>query len=178
MRYVLVSGILLIAIVLLIFYKQGTKQNTRVNHRMKIASTAFEHNQTIPAQYTCDGQNVNPPLLFSDVPKEAKSLVLIVDDPDAPAKTWVHWTVFNIGPQVSDVKENSVPTGGTEAMTDFGKPGYGGPCPPSGVHRYFFKLYALDSLLNLTALSTKQDIEKAMDGHILDTTEIIGLYSR
>lgn len=145
---------------------------------MKITSSAFEHNTKIPSKYTCDGENVNPPLQFLDVPGNAKSLVLIVDDPDAPSKTWVHWVVYNINPQTSDVKENSVPQGGIEGMTDFGKPGYGGPCPPSGTHRYFLKLYALDTALDIPRNATKQMVEEKMQDHIIDKAELISLYSR
>lgn len=145
---------------------------------MKITSSAFSHNSKIPSKYTCDGENINPPLQFVDVPSSAKSLALIVDDPDAPAKTWVHWVVYNIDPQTSEVKENSIPQGGIEGTTDFGKPGYGGPCPPSGVHRYFFKLYALDSALDLPQKAGKQIVEEKMKEHIIDQTELIGLYSR
>ncbi|MEK7534300.1 MAG: YbhB/YbcL family Raf kinase inhibitor-like protein [Patescibacteria group bacterium] len=145
---------------------------------MRITSSAFEHNTKIPAKYTCDGDNINPPLEFVDVPKNAKSLVLIVDDPDAPSKIWVHWVVYNINPQTSEAKENSVPEGGIEGVTDFGKPGYGGPCPPSGTHRYFFKLYALDSVLDLPQNVTKQMVEEKIEGHIVDQAELIGLYSR
>ena len=152
---------------------------------MKIISSAFEHNSKIPSKYTCDGENVSPPLQFLDVPSSAKSLVLIVDDPDAaatsdvaPSKIWVHWVVYNINPQTSEVKENSVPEGGIEGVTDFGKPGYGGACPPSGTHRYFFKLYALDSSLDLPQNATKQMVEEKMQGHVIDKAELIGLYSR
>ncbi|MBI1982130.1 MAG: YbhB/YbcL family Raf kinase inhibitor-like protein [Candidatus Levybacteria bacterium] len=145
---------------------------------MKILSSAFLNNQQIPSIYTCDGENVSPPLSFSEVPKNAKSLVLIVDDPDAPAKIWVHWVVFNIDPAISEVLQNSVPKAGVEGMTDFGKPGYGGPCPPAGTHRYFFKLYALDTVFNLPQNSDKKAVEEAMKGHILDSAELIGLYKR
>lgn len=145
---------------------------------MKIVSSAFEHNRRIPSKYTCDGENMSPPLSFLEVPKNTKSLVLIVDDPDAPSKTWVHWVVFNIDSATRDVSENSVPNGGVLGMTDFGKPGYGGPCPPSGKHRYFFKLYALDSVLNLPQSSDKNAVEEAMKGHILDSAELVGLYER
>lgn len=145
---------------------------------MKISSSAFLNNQQIPSIYTCDGENVSPPLSFSEVPKNAKSLVLIVDDPDAPAKIWVHWVVFNIDPAISEVLQNSVPKAGVEGMTDFGKPGYGGPCPPAGTHRYFFKLYALDTVFNLPQNSDKKAVEEAMKGHILDSTELVGLYER
>ncbi len=145
---------------------------------MKIISSAFQHNQSIPSKYTCDGENVNPPLSFSDIPENAKSLVLIVDDPDAPTGTFVHWTVFNISPSVQNVNEHSVPQGGVEGMTDFGKPGYGGACPPTGTHRYFFKLYALDAILNLSSTADKKAIEQAMQGRILASAELIGLYKR
>ncbi|OGH29433.1 MAG: phosphatidylethanolamine-binding protein [Candidatus Levybacteria bacterium RIFCSPHIGHO2_12_FULL_37_9] len=145
---------------------------------MKILSSAFNHNKRIPAKYTCDGENISPPLQFLEVPESAKSLVLIVDDPDAPSKTWVHWVVFNINPQTAEVKENSVPQSGIEGMTDFGKPGYGGACPPSGTHRYFFKLYALDTILDLPQSATKQMVEEKMQRNIIDRAELIGLYSR
>ena len=145
---------------------------------MKIISTAFQNNTKIPSIYTCDGENVNPPLEFVDVPSNGKSLVLIVDDPDAPAKTWVHWVVYNINPKTTRVDENSIPQDGTLGITDFGKSVYGGPCPHSGTHHYFFKLYALNSLLNLRSRATKDQVEKAMQGHIIEKSELIGLYSR
>ena len=143
---------------------------------MKITSPVFENNKPIPSQYTCDGENVNPPLQFSGVPDNAKSLVLIVDDPDAPMGTWVHWVIFNIPPTVSEIKENSTP-GGIEGVSSFGKQGYGAPCPPSGTHRYFFKLYALDTLLSLSNLADKKTVEDAMENHILSQAEFIVLYS-
>lgn len=145
---------------------------------MKITSPAFEHNQPMPGKYTCDGENVNPPLSFLEVPENAKSLVLIVDDPDASIKTWTHWVVFNIDPTISEVPENTVPKAGTEGLTDFGSTSYGGPCPPSGNHRYFFKLSALDSILAVPQNSNKKTVEKAMQGHILDSAELVGLYER
>ncbi len=144
---------------------------------MKITSPAFENSTKIPAKYTCDGGNVNPPLSFSDIPQNAKSLVLIVDDPDAPSGTWVHWVVFNIDPKAGEVLENSIPKNGIEGPTSFGKKGFGGPCPPSGVHRYFFKLYALDIVLNL-ANPDKKTLEKFMQVHVLAAAELTGLYSR
>lgn len=145
---------------------------------MKIASSAFQNNQLMPAKYTCDGDNINPPLTFSDVPQGTKSLVLIVDDPDAPMGTWVHWTVWNIDPTTNEIKENSIPTGTVEGMTSFGKPGYGGPCPPAGTHHYFFKLYALNTTFSLESSSDKSQLEKAMSSHILASAELVGLYSR
>lgn len=145
---------------------------------MNISSPVFKNNEPIPPKYTCDGENISPPLQISGAPEGAKSLVIIVDDPDAPGRTFVHWTVWNIDPEIGEIPENSVPKGGKEGMTDFGRPGYGGPCPPSGVHRYFFKLYALDTILDLPEGATKQDIEQAMQNHILAKCELIGLYSR
>ena len=145
---------------------------------MKIISSVFQNNTKIAYKYTCDGENVSPPLEFLDIPENAKSLVLIVDDPDAPAKTWIHWVVYNINPKTTKVDENIIPQGGIEAMTDFGKPGYGGPCPPSGTHRYFFKLYALDSKIELPQNPTKQMVEEKMQDHILDQAELIGFYGR
>ncbi|MBN1298758.1 MAG: YbhB/YbcL family Raf kinase inhibitor-like protein [Actinobacteria bacterium] len=145
---------------------------------LKVESPAFENNGMIPSKYTCDGQNINPPLKISGAGKDAKSLVLIMDDPDAAACTWVHWTIWNISPLTAEIAENSVPEGAPEGITNFRKPGYGGPCPPSGTHRYFFKLYALDILLELGTDATAGDIENAMQGHILESADLIGLYKR
>ncbi len=142
---------------------------------LTITSSVFENNGVIPAKYTCDGEDVNPPLSISGVPEGTESLVLIVDDPDAPMGTWDHWVVWNI-PPVKKIEGNSVP--GTEGINDFRKHSYGGPCPPSGTHRYFFKVYALDTKLDLSSNSRKRDVEKAMEGHILAEGEIVGLYSR
>lgn len=149
-----------------------------VNGNMIITSPSFQDNGSIPSKYTCDGENVNPPLVIKDVPSGTKSLTLIVDDPDAPRGTWVHWIVWNIDPQTTQISERSVPAQASEGQTDFGKPGYGGPCPPSGTHRYFFKVYALDTTLDLSLQADKAELEKAMEGHVLDKAELIGLYSR
>src|SRR3989304_9638033 len=116
---------------------------------MKIQSPSFENNQSIPSKFTCDGENINPPLEFLDIPENTKSLVLIMDDPDAPMGLWVHWTVWNIDPATSGIPENQKFEGAMEGMTSSGKTGYGGPCPPDKEHRYFFKLYALDTTLSL-----------------------------
>jgi hypothetical protein len=140
-----------------------------------VTSPAFYHNQMIPRKYTCDGEDVNPALKIENVPEQAKSLVLIVDDPDAPMGTWDHWIVWNI-PRTSEVGEDTVP--GVEGLNSFGKHSYGGPCPPSGTHRYFFKVYALDTLLNIASNSKKKDVEKAMKDHVLSKGEFVGLYSR
>src|SRR3989344_1638301 len=134
---------------------------------MQILSSAFKENDFIPSKYTCDGNDVSPPLEFINVPKEAKSLALIMDDPDAPMGTFVHWVVWNIlssTKKISEGEELTFPQG----KTDFGKLGYGGPCPPSKIHRYFFKLYALNTILNIRPGSTKQELEKAMKGHIIE----------
>ncbi len=142
---------------------------------LRITSSAFVHEGFIPAKYTCDGDDINPPLEIDGIPERAQSLVLIVDDPDAPMGTWDHWVVWNI-PPAKKIEENSVP--GTEGLNDFGKHSYGGPCPPSGTHRYFFKIYALDTKLALNPNSRKKDVERAMEAHVLAKGEILGLYAR
>lgn len=145
---------------------------------MKLESPAFEHNQKIPSKHTCDGKNINPPLKIESVPEATKSLVLIMDDPDAPRGTWVHWTLWNISPDTKEIPENSILAGAIEGVTSFGKPGYGGPCPPSDTHRYFFKLYSLDTTLELSPQADKALLETAVEGRILDKAELVGLYSR
>ncbi len=142
---------------------------------MDVTSPAFENKESIPKKYTCDGEDVNPPLRIDRIPEGTQSLVLIVDDPDAPMGTYDHWIVWNISPG-EEIEENSVP--GTEGLNDFDRHSYGGPCPPSGTHRYFFKVYALDSELDLDKNARKGDVEKAMEGHILGKGQIVGLYSR
>ncbi|MEM2111536.1 MAG: YbhB/YbcL family Raf kinase inhibitor-like protein [Candidatus Bathyarchaeia archaeon] len=142
---------------------------------LTVMSPVFENNGFIPAKYTCDGDDVNPPLKIEGLPSGTQSLVLIVDDPDAPMGTWDHWIVWNIKP-LEKIEENSVP--GIEGLNSFNKHSYGGPCPPSGTHRYYFKVYALDTKLNLNPNSRKKDVEKAMEGHILAKGEIVGRYRR
>ena len=142
---------------------------------LKVSSPVFKENEMIPAKYTCDGVNVSIPLNIKHIPEEAKCLVLIVDDPDAPIAAWVHWVVWNI-PVTHHIKENEVH--GTEGINDFQQHNYGGPCPPSGTHRYFFKVYALDALLDLPANTKKLQLEKAMSEHIIAFGELIGLYNR
>src|SRR4030042_326345 len=143
--------------------------------KLLVKSPAFESNQLIPAKYTCDGDNVNPPLTIEGVPEGAKSLVLIVDDPDATTGTFDHWVVWNI-PPTSKIEENTVP--GVEGLSSYRKHAYGGPCPPYGTHKYIFKVYALDTKLGLSANSTKKDGEKAMESHVLAKGELVGLYRR
>jgi len=145
---------------------------------MEIESPVFKNNKLIPSKYTCDGENVNPPLLIGDVPENAKSLVLIVDDPDASRGAFVHWTVWNIDPHIKEIKENSCPQKAVEGRTDFGRPGYGGPCPPSGTHRYFFKLFALNTTLDIDTSTEAADLEREIEDNILAKTQLVGLYRR
>ncbi len=149
---------------------------------MNLTSPAFGHNQTIPKKYTCQGQDINPPLEISGIPTGTKSLALIMDDPDAPGGNWDHWLVYNIMP-ASEIKENSVP--GVQARNDFRRVDYGGPCPPSGTHRYFFKLYALNATLNFSPTGSltakppsKKELEGAIQKHLLGETVLIGLYKK
>lgn len=146
---------------------------------MQLSSSVFANNQYIPAQYTCDSENINPPLTITDVPEQTLSLALIMHDPDAPVGDFLHWTVWNINPDLKKIPQNwTLPPGSVEGLTDFGRSGYGGPCPPSGIHRYFFELYALDTTLDLPRASKRAEIEKAMSGHTLAKTQLIGLYAR
>ena len=142
---------------------------------MRLTSPEFENGKYMPAKFTCEGLDINPALVIEGVPAQAKTLVLIIDDPDAPRGTWVHWVLFNI-PVITRIEENSIP--GQQGINDSADIGYGGPCPPSGTHRYFFKIYALNSELSLKEGITKRDLEKAMQGHILDSAELVGLYKR
>jgi Raf kinase inhibitor-like YbhB/YbcL family protein len=150
--------------------------------KFELVSPAFKHNQEIPKKFTCQGQDISPELQWNNAPATAKSFALIVDDPDAPKGTWVHWVLFNIPATVSRLAENATITKdiGISGITDFGTNNYGGPCPPEGhgKHRYFFKLYALDTLLNLPERSTKDAVEKAMNGHIIESAQLIGIYQR
>ena len=151
---------------------------------MQLTSTAFTEGAAIPANYTCDATNVSPPLKWSGVPAGAKSLALVVDDPDAPSGTWVHWVLCDLPPAVTELPEDLpksqfVAGGAKQGLNDFKHLGYGGPCPPHGKpHRYFFKLYALDSLLDLKPGQTKKDLESAMEKHILAQGQLMGTYQR
>lgn len=144
---------------------------------LKIQSTAFSEGGSIPRPYTCDGKDVSPALAWSGAPEKTKSFALICDDPDAQSKTWVHWVLFNIPAQTRELPE-AASGGGVGGKNDFGKIGYGGPCPPSGTHRYLFKLYALDAELTLSAGATKDDVERAMKGRILAQATLTGKYAR
>ncbi len=156
---------------------------------MKIISVTFENNQNIPKKYTCQGENINPPLSFVDIPKNTKSLALVMDDPDAPTGTFVHWVIFNINPKTSSIAENSFPPGSIQGKNTSLSNEYISPCPPpaspeqlqrgeSGTHRYFFKLYALDTTLDLELNADKKDLENAMTGHILDEAHLVGFYKK
>ena len=150
---------------------------------MKLVSSAFSEGGMIPSQYTCDGKDISPPLQWSDVPEGVKSFALICDDPDAPMGTWVHWVIYNIPDTLRQLPE-AVPAteklsdGTLQGKNDFKRFGYGGPCPPGGTHRYFFKLYALDTKLDLAPGATKAQLLDAMKGHILAEAQLIGKYGR
>ncbi|KKQ71338.1 MAG: PEBP family protein [Candidatus Peregrinibacteria bacterium GW2011_GWC2_39_14] len=144
---------------------------------MKITSSAFEHNKPIPEKYTCKGEGINPPLTISDTPANTQSLVLIIDDPDAPIGLWTHWTAWNIDPKTTEIKENSTPTGAIEGITSAKTNGWHPPCPPSGAHRYFFKIFALDTRLNLPTSTNPDQLKSAMQSHVLAQAELIGLFS-
>ena len=155
----------------------GTILNMNASSSVSVATSAFQTGGDIPAKFTCNGANVNPDLKINSVPNEAKSLVLIVDDPDAPRGLFTHWILWNIDPKTTDISENSVPTGGVQGTNDFGKRNYGGPCPPSGTHRYFFKIFALDMKLDLKPSARRADLDAAMKGHILGQGELMARYA-
>ena len=150
---------------------------------IKLTSSAFKDGQPIPRGYTCDGADVSPPLEWSDIPKNAKTIALVADDPDAPSGTFVHWVLYNLPAEGMGLIENTPMTetlkgGGMQGTNDFKKIGYGGPCPPSGTHHYLFKLYALDGEVALKPGATRADLEKAMEGHVLGQAQLMGTYSR
>jgi Raf kinase inhibitor-like YbhB/YbcL family protein len=146
--------------------------------KMKITTPAFQEGGNIPSKFTCDGSDANPPLRFEGAPAEAKSLALIVDDPDAPSGLFTHWLIWNIDPKTTAIDENSAPPNAIQGKNDFGKSGYGGPCPPSGTHRYFFKVFALDRKLELPAGSKRAQLDAQMRGHVIAQGELMGRYSR
>jgi Raf kinase inhibitor-like YbhB/YbcL family protein len=150
---------------------------------MKLESPVFRNDGDIPSKYTCDGDDVSPPIEWSDVPAAARSLALICDDPDAPKKDFSHWVLFNIPPRAGALPERvaakqDLPDGSRQGKNDFGKIGYGGPCPPSGTHRYRFTLYAVDRQLSVPASSSREDVEAALKGHVLETARLTGAYTR
>jgi len=154
---------------------------------LKVTSSAFQQGGSIPSKYTCEGQDLSPPLAWSGAPSNAKSIAMIVDDPDAPdpakpQRVYVHWVVYNIPVGTTSLPENAskrgMPKGAVQGKNDWGKPEYGGPCPPIGRHRYFFKLYALDTELAGLSAATKADLERAMKGHAVDSGELMGTYQK
>ncbi len=151
---------------------------------LQLTTPAFAPGEAIPQQYTCDGQDTSPALLWSGVPPGAQSLALIMDDPDAPGGTWVHWVLYNLPPDIAGLeagveKSEQVSGLGLQGVTDFRRPGYGGPCPPAGSeHRYFLRLYALDTRLELPGGATREQVDQAMQGHILAQGELMGVYAR
>ena len=187
-KVILIIVILILAgLAVWLFYKpksaaiisiQNNQQQVTTSTSMQITSAAFLVGQNIPVKYSCDGQGVNPPLEFSNVPAQAASLALIVHDPDAPNGNWVHWLMWNILPSVNNIPENSVPQGATQGQASSGQNIYSGPCPPNGIHRYIFTLYALDQKLTIPSYSTDADLIKAMNGHILAQAELLGMYAR
>lgn len=165
---IFLSGILLAA-------HSGGGIRAQGGGNMKITSPDFKNNELIPKKFTCDGEDASPGLLIEGIPQQAKSLALIVDDPDAPMGTWVHWVVYDM-PPAGRIGQNSIP--GKQGTNDFGKRNYGGPCPPSGTHRYFFKIYALDAMLDLKEGLSKKELEHLLQGHVLEKAELVGLYKR
>jgi Raf kinase inhibitor-like YbhB/YbcL family protein len=163
----------------------SSEEATPMKNEMTLESHAFAEGEAIPRKYTCEGEDVSPPLSWSNLPERTRTLALIVDDPDAPdpkapKRTWVHWVLYEIPVEVTELPEGALPlpVGAREGVNDWGKTGYGGPCPPIGTHRYFFKLYALDTALGDLSAPTKARLEQAMTGHILAQTELIGTYRK
>ncbi len=150
---------------------------------IQVVSDAFAEGQQIPEKYTCDGQNISPPLRWTGIPAAAQALALVVDDPDAPSGLFTHWLVYGLPPQTTGLPEGvppgeTVAGGGRQGRNDFGRIGYGGPCPPSGSHRYIFTVYALDAPLDLPAGATRRQLFRAMEGHVIDKGQLIGRYQR
>jgi len=159
-------------------FSNQNQQTINTTTPMTISSPVFLDNQAIPKQYTCDGDGINPALQFANVPVEAQSLALLVEDPDAPTGTWFHWLMWNIPPTVTQIAENSVPQGAMQGQGSSGQNVYGAPCPPSGIHHYIFTVYALDGKLDLPSYSTAENLQAAMQGHVIEQAQIIGLYGR
>ena len=176
MRFIL--SIFLILFILGCTVQQTAEENELIQDiNMKLISSAFNHGNPIPSKYTCDGQDISPPLAFSDIPENTKSFALIMDDPDAPMGIWDHWIIFNMFSSIQNINEGETPKS-MGGRNSWGRTGYGGPCPPSGEHRYFFKAYALDTELNLEEGVTKEELIEAMNGHIVGKAVLMGTYSR
>lgn len=175
MNRMIIIGIIVTFIITICIGCIEKEERQREVDDMELSSSAFDDEETIPSEYTCDRADVSPPLTFSDVPDEAQSLALIMDDPDAPMGTFVHWLVWNIPPNVAGfAKDESITY--PQGSNGFGKQEYGGPCPPSGSHRYFFKLYALDTMLDLDAGADKKQLEAAMSGHVIEESQLMGTF--
>ncbi|MFC1633103.1 YbhB/YbcL family Raf kinase inhibitor-like protein [Patescibacteria group bacterium] len=180
--------ILLISLALMVFVVLGIifipreyiedQTSSTSEYPMQISSPSIQTDGAIPTKFTCDGENMNPELQWNAIPERTKSLVLIIEDPDAPVGSWIHWNVWNIDPKSNGVSEGGVPEGGVEGVTSFDTTGYGGPCPRSGEHHYYFKLYALNIELELDSTSNTNDLYAAMDGHLLGETGFMATYSR
>lgn len=193
-KYVLLLGLVLTLIIGFSVYQQSKKGKKTLpvsqfkkspllkkggtKNMITVTSPAFQPGELIPKKYTCDGQDINPPLRFNNLPDETKSLVLIVDDPDAPMGTWNHWLVWNLPPTTREITEGFVPQTAVLGTNDFGQLQYGGPCPPSGTHRYFFRVYALDTILKLPQGAKRNELEQAMKNHIISQGELMGRYQR
>jgi Raf kinase inhibitor-like YbhB/YbcL family protein len=145
---------------------------------MKLLSPDFSDGGNIPERFTCEGVDVSPTLTIDGVPKETKSLVLVVDDPDAPGGNFTHWLMWNVAPNLTEIVGNKPPPQAVQGVNDFGKNKYSGPCPPPGIHRYYFKLYALDTTLNLPPKSKRKAVDSAMKGHIIAEATLMGRYAR
>ena len=172
-----------LAIILLIMLFSGEAFARAVMEKIEVGSPAFAEGDKIPSDFTCDGANMSPPIEWSGVPANTQSLAVIVDDPDAPAGDWVHWLVYDLPPSLTQLAARipegaRLSEGGLQGLTDFWKTGYGGPCPPRGTHRYFFKVYALDAMLRLKPGATKKELLGAMQGHVLAEGRLIGTYER
>jgi len=154
------------------------KSNLNKNSKMQIKTNAFENYEFIPKKYTCQGENINPQLIFLNVPQDTKELVLVMDDPDAPSKRWVHWIVFGIEPTTRKIDSGQIPKNAKVAKNDFGRYSYDGPCPPFGTHRYFFKLYALNKKLQLNENATLEEIEKEIEPFVIENATLVGKFSK
>lgn len=188
LRKNMLSSFLLITLVLIINACSTSPEANKAvvkgsGATMELTSLAFQNGGAIPAEYSADGADISPALKWEIPPDGTKSFALICDDPDAPMGTWVHWVVFDLPPDILELPKGIPPGpevagGGNQGQNDSGNNGYSGPAPPSGTHRYFFKLYALDTILTLPTSTQKKDLEKAMEGHIIASSELMGTYTR
>lgn len=177
---------LLLVVIVIFFYFWLTRSKTLNNPQplilvpgtIVLTSTVFSSGQMIPKQFTCDGGNINPPIGISNVPKETKSMVIIMEDPDAKPLMLTHWLLWNVTPDVKEIETGIKPVGSVEGNNDFGQSSYDGPCPPQGIHHYYFHVYALDNILSLTVDSKRKDVDKIMTGHVIATGELMGTYKR